>query len=288
MRTFLTIIAAVVLSILGTVLYLKNSDTASSTSQESAYERVMRTGVLRCAYQPYAPALMKDPNTGEMSGIFYEVTNEVGRRLNLKVEWAEEVGYGVIAEGFNTNRYDAFCNMVWPTAERSREASFTIPLFYSPVSLFVRTDDHRFDGDLNKINNPDVIFAVKDGDISQSFKNDQFPLAREFAVAQLADTKEVIDAVVRGKADVTLSEPMLLVEYSKANPGKARDLTEGTPIRVSADTIMLPKNEYQLKTMFDVTLQELHNNGFIERTMAKYDPHRMYLRVANPYALPAN
>lgn len=284
MRTLLIILAAAILSILGTVAYLHNTGGPAKTA-ETAYERVMRTGVLRCGYQPYAPALMKDPNTGEMSGIFYEIVNEIGRRLNLKVEWSEEVGYGVIAEGFNTHRYEAFCNTVWPTAERSREASFTLPIYYSKVGLYVREDDHRFDDDLDKLNSPNVTFTVKDGDVSDSFKSDMFPLAKKISIPQLADTSQLIEDIANGKADVTINEPMLLIEYSKANPGKVRNLTEKDPIAVSPNTIMLPKNEYQLKTMFDVTLAQLHNNGFIARTIAKYDTEGVFLRVAKPYAL---
>jgi ABC-type amino acid transport substrate-binding protein len=283
MRTFLIILAATLLSITGTVLYLNSQGPGQAAAQETAYERVMRTSTIRCAYSPYAPALIKDPNTGEMSGIFYETVNEIGRRLGLKVEWTEEVGYGVIAEGFNTHRYDAFCNTVWPTAERSREASFTLPVYYSQVGLYVRADDHRFDDDFTKLNSPDVTFVVKDGDVSDAYKNDMFPLAKKVSIPQLADTGQLIEDVANGKADVAVNEPMLLIEYSKANPSKVRNLAEGHPISVSPNTIMLPKNEYQLKMMFDVALTELHNNGFIARTIARHDPERVFLPVAKPY-----
>src|SRR5580704_1928032 len=129
----------------------KHAADKKSAAAETTYQRVLRTGEIRCAYEPYAPALSKDPNTGQLSGIFYDVVEEIGRRLNLKINWVEEVGYGVIPEGFVTDRYDAFCNTVFPTAERSRGGAFTIPIFYSSVDVFVRADDHRFDNDLSKL-----------------------------------------------------------------------------------------------------------------------------------------
>src|SRR5580704_8643017 len=144
----------------------RNNSAVTSPVKESTYERVIRTGEIRCAYEPYAPALSKDPNTGQLSGIFYDVMQEVGRRLNLKINWVEEVGYGVIPEGFVTDRYDAFCNTVFPTAERSRGGAFTIPICYSAVDDFVRADDHRFDNDLPKLDDPAVKFSGKDGDVS--------------------------------------------------------------------------------------------------------------------------
>lgn len=64
---------------------------------ESVYERVIKSGTLKCGYIPYPPAMIVDPNTGEKSGIFYEFMNEVGKRLSLKVEWVQESGWGTFS-----------------------------------------------------------------------------------------------------------------------------------------------------------------------------------------------
>ena len=165
-------------------------------AKETTYERVIRTGEIRCAYAVYEPPLIKDPNTGQLSGIFYDVMEEVGRRLSLKINWVEEVGYGTVAEGFVTDRYDAFCNTVWPTPERSRAASFTIPLYYSPVDIFIRADDHRFDNDLSMLNDPAYIFAVKDGDVSDTFATQIFPKARHSSIPDMSDTSQLLVDVV--------------------------------------------------------------------------------------------
>jgi len=252
--------------------------------KESAYERILRTGEIRCAYQPYAPALMKDPNTGALSGIFYDIMTELGRRLSLEINWVEEVGYGVIPEGFVTDRYDAFCGTVWPTAERSRGAAFTIPLYYSGVDVFVRTDDHRFDDDLSKLDDPSIKFSGKDGDVSSSFVKAAFPRAAIVSIAQLDDTSQILEDVVHNKADAAVNEPSLLALYLEKNPGTLRDITIGHPIRVSPNTIMIKPDQYQFKVMLDTTLQELLNDGFIGKTLKKYDTYNSFLPVARPYS----
>src|SRR4051812_116596 len=90
------VVGLVVSLLLGYQLGLTQERSPKNSTKESTYARVLRTGEIRCAYEPYAPALMKDPNTGEFSGIFYEIMTEVARRLNVKMNWVEEVGYGVI------------------------------------------------------------------------------------------------------------------------------------------------------------------------------------------------
>lgn len=264
---------------------IKNNGNALQTNvRESTVERVLRTGEIRCAYETYAPTLMKDPNTGEFSGIFYDIMNEAGRRLNLKINWVEEVGFGVIPEGFVTDRYDAFCNIIWPTAERSRGASFTIPLFYSAIDVFVRADDHRFDNDLSKLDDPSIKFSGRDGDISSAYVSAAFPKATIVAIPQLSETSQILDDVVHNKADAAVNEGGLLALYLEKNPGTLRDITLGHPIRLSPNTIMIKPDQYQFKVMLDTTLQELLNDGTVDKIINKYDKYHVFLRVAKPYA----
>jgi len=261
-----------------------NGTVPTQPRKETTYERVIRTGEIRCAYAVYEPPLIKDLNTGKLSGIFYDVMEEVGRRLNLKINWVEEVGYGTIAAGFETDRYDAFCNTVWPTPERSRAASFTIPLYYSPVDILIRADDHRFDSDPSKLNSPDYIFAVKDGDVSDTFVKQIFPNAKTTSIPDMADTSQLLVDVTNKKADAAINSPELLYQYLDKNPGALRDLTPDHPINAAPNTIMIKPDQYQFKMMLDVTLQGLLNSGFIDAELKKYQSyHPIYLRDALPY-----
>ena len=267
----------------GTVKYVVPKNGEADVVKESTYDRVIRTGEIRCAYAPYAPALIKDPNTGELSGIFYDVMEEVGHRLNLKINWVEEVGYGVIPEGFVTNRYDAFCTTVWPTAGRSREGSFTVPIYYSPVDVFVRSDDHRFDNDLSKLDDPSINFSGRDGDISAAYAEAAFPKAKIVSIPQLSDTAQTLDDVTHKKADATINEPSLLYLYLEKNPGTLRNITVEYPLRVSPNTIMMKPNDYQFKVMLDTTLQELLNSGYVDKVLQKYQKYPVFLKTGLPY-----
>ena len=72
---------------------------------QTAYERVVETGIIRVGYVPYPPGLIKDPNTKKITGIFAEVLEEAAHNLDLKVEWTEQVGWGTMVEGLKANRY---------------------------------------------------------------------------------------------------------------------------------------------------------------------------------------
>jgi ABC-type amino acid transport substrate-binding protein len=266
-----------------TVKFIQGQNNAAAV-KESTYDRVLRTGEIRCAYAVFEPPLIKDPNTGQLSGIFYDVMEEIGRRLSLKINWVEEVGYGTVAEGFATDRYDVFCSTIWPTPERSRAASFSIPLYYSPVDVFVRADDHRFDGDLPKLNDPAYTFAVRDGDVSDTFATQIFPKAKHFSTPDISDTTELLVGLVHNKADATINSPELMYQFLDKNPGTVRNLTPDRPLLASPNTIMFKPNQYQFKMMLDTTLQGMINSGFIDVELKKYNSyHPSYLFDALPY-----
>ena len=261
--------------------------TASSSFAGEVFDRVIKSGKLRCSYGVYDPSIIKDPNTGELSGIFYELTNELGKRLGLKIEWSEEVGYGVIAEGFRTKRYDAFCATVYPTPDRVKSAMFSIPLYYNIVGVFVRADDTRFDKDYSLLDNVEHTLAVKDGDITHAIAKARFPLAKQISIPQQALTVQQLMEVASKKADATFNDVYLLHRYNKNNPEKKlKNVAASNPLKYFPNTFMLPPNEPQLKHMFDVTLSEMVAEGVVEEILKKYDkPGAVNIRPSAPFEI---
>ena len=116
MRTLLIIVLATVLSITGTVFYLHSQDKGEAGGKETAYERVLRTGTIRCGYGVGAPYVEMDPNTKKMKGFAVDVATAIAKRLNLNIEWTEEAGWGGIVPALNDGRVDLGCSSLWMTA----------------------------------------------------------------------------------------------------------------------------------------------------------------------------
>ncbi len=71
-----------------------------------------------------------------MSGINYDFMEKVGQELNLKVEWAAEVGSGDAVQALNSSKFDMMCTSMWPDPGRLSQTEYTIPTYYSAVVLF--------------------------------------------------------------------------------------------------------------------------------------------------------
>lgn len=252
--------------------------------KESTYDRVMRTQTIRCGYAAWAPLLIKDPNTGQMSGISHDYVEAMGAALKLKIDWAEEVGWGDFPAALESGRIDIFCAGAWPNSSRARQVDFVTPILYQPMYAYVRADDMRFDNHLVGINDPSVIISVMDGEAASAIAAQDFPQAKTLQIAQLSDGAENFVNVITKKADVSITDPATFAEYNAKNPGKLRRVIAKTPLRVFGDTLAIAHGQDTFRRMLNISTEEMLSSGQIEKITEKYEQFPgTLLRVAPTY-----
>lgn len=285
------ILISVVLSILAAYGTVKLANTPQQATlattpqkEESVYDRVMRTGVIRCGYYVWPPYMTKEANTAQVGGVFYDLMNAVGKSLSLKVEWTEEARLASFITGLQNHRYDAYCSAVGPLPARARETDFSIPLLYFPVQAFVRADDARFDGDITRADQPDVKLATQEGEATSILARTLFPNAKVLELTQLSLPGELFQNVADKKADLVLTDINTFNDYDKTNPGKIRRVALDAPISVVPFTIGIKRGEHDFRQMINWALLDLQNSGQAEMIYKKYnlDP-QISPRPANGY-----
>ncbi len=249
-----------------------------------AYDHVMKTGVIRCAYILYPSETERDLVTGKLSGAVVEMTEEAARLAELKVEWVAEVGFADMFEGLKSGKYDALCSGLWETPTRARAALFTVPTNYGLLFTFVRKEDTRFDKNLRLANSEDVTVAVLDGEYGAIVANESFPKSKKYSLPQLSDMSQLLVAVETGKADIAFLQPSTGQNYMKNNPGKLRML-ENKPVRaMPAPTIAVSPSEQALKNLLDASFRFMQGSGKTEDILRKYDPSlSSHYLLAPPY-----
>lgn len=256
----------------------------ANTQTEDAYARVLKQGSIRVGYISYPPSFIKDPNSGQMSGIFHEVLQEVGKNLDLKIDYTEEVGWGTMIEAIRSGRVDLVCTGIWPTPARGKLADFTAPLYYSTVRAYVRADNSKYDGNLASINAATTKISAVDGEMSSIIAKDEFPKAQMNGLPQNTDVSQVLLEVATNKADVTFVEPAVAMEYIRNNPGKIKEVANVKPLRVFPNVMMVGKGEDRFRSTINIAIQDLVNNGFVDKVIDKYEKYpNSFQRVATPY-----
>jgi ABC-type amino acid transport substrate-binding protein len=270
-----SLVVTLSVSYFGAAWRAKHQSHASDT--QKVFDRVVASNVIRCGYATWPPAMIKDAETGELSGINYDVMEAVGRELNLRIEWVKEVSFGNYLDGLNNGDYDVFCSTTWPDPAQIRLQSYARPYFFSPTFAYVRQDDDRFDHDLDSINSPEVVIAVLDGDSSSTSARIDYPMAKAYTLPTIAEADELFKAVANKKADVLFTDEGNFHSFDKDNLGVLRPVAGVPTARVYGEFMAVKYGENELRDMINVALTGLINSGKITDIMQRYEGHSYLL-----------
>jgi ABC-type amino acid transport substrate-binding protein len=268
----IAVIAAVVASsITARIVSSHNTTTVvAPVHQETAYERVMRTKTIRCGYFVWEPTVMKDPNTNEFSGINYDIMEEIGKKLGMKIEWTTDTDVAGMVQGLEVGKFDVMCATSWPNAGLIQNVTMTNPEFYTPVYGVVRIDDNRFDGDLQKANDLAIRVSGIDSDITADLAREFLPKATTAFLPQTGSGSDVLLQIMTHKADIAFVDKGLINNFVKHNPNSLRAVTRLPPARVFGERMMVGRHEFELKEMLDLSIEQLVNDGVMEQLVNKY------------------
>lgn len=237
---------------------------------KTAYERVIKSNTIRCAYALFPHFLNKDPNTGELSGVMYDLMSEFERHMGVKVSWGPEIDYANIALTLQSGKADVFCGGLAMTPSRGRVIAGSVPFSYSAMAAYVRADDTRFDNAAEKINNSDIKIAVNMGDFSEEISKRFFPKAELAYRGPIGGEDQLFLNVAMKKADITFSGPSNLSTFNQNNPlSKLRIVPfeqsiYNVPIVFGAEI-----HESALIHMINATLHDLIDNGVVDSILKK-------------------
>lgn len=279
----LTLAAAVVIAFLLIQSYAPRG--VAVEAKESVYERVLRTGTIRCGYHAWEPFLRKDINTGEFSGIYYDYMQGLGRILSLKIEWVDDVGFGPHVEALKNDRFDVMCAGDYQNGARGRFIDYTIPILYVPLYAYVRTDDMRFDAELARANAANIKISSVEGSTPFIVANRDFPNAQKITHPESSELTMPLVDVATGKADLSIAGANVGGGFMAKNPGQLRLVPTPYPIRLFGSSLSLRKDEHELRRMIDAATREMLYSGEIAAIIKKHQtmPDE-FLPVAKPYA----
>jgi ABC-type amino acid transport substrate-binding protein len=262
-------------SILILMILAFSTTVRAERAQDIVYDRVMSSKTIHCGYSDWAPFIMTDPNTKEISGIMKDIMDEIGIRMGVKILWETSIGWGEIVEATNSGKIDMFCNTVWTDKAQLQNMSLSRPLYYTPTYLYARADDQRFDHHYEKANTPDITIVGIDGDTSYILMADHFPKSKMLALPNTNGISDQLMSLMSKKADLALGEPAAVSDFTSKNPGKIRQVS-GEPLYMMNEVLVTRAGEQQFINVINTVLQSLINEEFIGRTLKKYNVTTSY------------
>lgn len=283
-----TVLVSILAALIASHLMIKMSGSPkmmpAATQTESAYDRMMRTGTLRCGFTPWPPYFSLDPNTGELSGISKDMSDATAQVLGIKLEYVQITG-GQQVQDMESGKIDAVCGDGPWVLSTIKHINYTKPNWYAAVYIYGRTNETRFKTyeDLNK---PDVTFTALDADLSADLAFSIFPQAKVSTMASVTDPSQLMLNVTTGKADVVIVDPMTVSLFEKNNPGTLKRLI-AEPVAVYGGSFSVRKKDTSLMDTINEATNAIINTGTAARILKKYDPDgTLFLAAAPPYHKP--
>ena len=110
----------------------------------------------------YTPLNFADPKTGQGIGWEYDAFNEIGKRLNAKVEWNLS-SWDVMIQAIKDGQYDVGMDGITINDERKQQVDFTDPYMTSQQFMLVRADESRITSKDDFKANTDLLIGAQAG-----------------------------------------------------------------------------------------------------------------------------
>jgi ABC-type amino acid transport substrate-binding protein len=207
-----------------------------------------------------------------MRGIFVEAMEQLGKQLDIKIDWSYETTWATFMQDLRQHKFDAACTAVWMlTAAELTQGEFTTPLYYSQIGAWVHEGNKRFDNNFAALNDPATVIAGIDGSYALDLAKRKFPAARVFSSTSTAEYITGLMNVAYGKADVTFVENWLASGFVQKNPGMLRQVPLPDFLDTRPNVMMVRKGELELQSLLNNALLNLQLTGAMENILTKYE-----------------
>ena len=251
------------------------------------YDRVSQKGEIECGYSIWRPVTYKDPGNGDVKGVSREIMDAIGRKIDLKIDWEEEVAWEAVLDGLNDNRYDMICTPMEIMSPRTKVIDFSTPIFFLPIYIVTRANDTRFDKADPDLNSPSVKIGVLEGDSGYNIVIEKFPKATKVFLKTGSDYPLLLEELKNNKSDLVLVSAETFEAYNEKNPGALKIAAGGGPFSILRVGFGLPQWDRSFKSLIDSAIDNLQDEGTLDKILDKYDPKRnIFLRLTQPYKSP--
>ncbi len=242
---------------------------SSAVTTPDTFKKIKKEGVLRVGYILASPWVIRDPESGELSGTCVATINEIARQMGARVEFVEAT-FATFIAGLQSKKYDLSIAPTFSTIARAKSVAFTIPLMAAGNSAIVRAGDDRFKN-LSDIDQEGVIVAVTQGEQGHEYAKANFTNA-EIKVLSGGDQALTFSEVLTGRADVALGDAWFSAKFASEHP-EANDLFAKNPYNVTPVGWSVRYEDLSLLTFINTALEYLDTIGKLDEIDRKYDAH---------------
>lgn len=231
-------------------------------AQSPATERIDKQKTLRVGWAVWHPYVYRDPKSNQVQGISYELLQDMGKALGVKVEWVED-SWATLPAGLQANKFE-ITNLMAITPPRAEVVGFSEAVTQHGVSLIGPQAEVAKMKTWQQWDKPGMKIAVTLGANSDMFVTEKFKRAE---IVRLKTVPENVLAVVSGRVHAHASTIDALKTIQKEHPSLA--IVPGS-FGESAVAFALPKGDAALAKRVNQFVADAKKSGRINQLLDKY------------------
>jgi len=243
-----------------------SSDTKKdSGSKTSAWENIQEKGEIVVATSgTLYPASFHDSESNELTGYEVEIMNELGKRLNLKINYVE-MGLDGMLTSLNSGQADLAVNDIEITPERKEKFTFSEPYKYSFGTAIVRKSDHSGIESLEDLKGKKAAGAAT---------SVYMQVGRDHGAEEVIYDNVTNDVYLRdvsiGRTDVILNDYYLQKLALAAFPEFEIMIHPDIKYHPNVQAIIMKKGNDELLKQVNTVLVDMHADGTISELSKKF------------------
>lgn len=257
-------------------LLLGLSTTACSASHpktgaagDGSLARVQKTNKLVFCSSNDVPYFYKDPKTGQLSGTDYDMDKAIADKLGIKTITMFEVPISGIIAALKAGRCDMISDNIAITAKRSRQVTFSAPMYKAGQALVVPKG------------NPAHINTVQDfhghsvgsylGTVQLDYLHRLAAADPTIKVKEYKDIPEILADLKAGRLDAAVFDDMVANYTIKTDPSLPIQVIDYTlPIGEYAVGAAFQNQDSSLRHAFNDADRALMLDGTINSVLTKW------------------
>lgn len=219
----LRIAATAAFLVIALAAYAQAGETGRQLTEESTLTTILKRGSLRVGMDTFVPWAMKD-KTGKFIGFEIDVARRFAKDTGVGIEFVPTAWKGIIP-ALLAGKFDVLIGGMSIRPDRARKVNFSIPYYYSGMSLVANKNKAKGFDSLEDFNKPDIVVAVRTGTTAQKAAQKYLPQAR---LKPFDKEPQALQELLMGRAHAFVSMAPLPAQESVKHPKKLFMPFDGT------------------------------------------------------------
>jgi cyclohexadienyl dehydratase len=246
--------------ILSAVLLASMASVAHA--EDSRLDDVMKRGALRvCTPGDYKPFSLAKGDAA-FEGLDVDLVQAMAKSLGVEVRFVK-TSWPKLMDDF-VDKCDVAVGGISVTTDRQKRAFFTAPYMVNGKAPITKCENVSRFQTVADIDKPTVTVIENPGGSNERFARANFKQAK---IVIFNDNTTIFDEIVKGNADVMISESVETIVQAKARPGLCA-VNPDRPLQYGEMAWLIPRGDATFKGWVDQWLHLAKASGEYDRTVA--------------------